>query len=98
MLVTLVIVVVVVLPDRVIWNRMEHPKMLLRRLLAERRPWDIAQRQLGVRHLVQQVTKQSKPAQRLIVEVDQGPGCEIGVRRREHQLASLGVVVVMFAR
>ena len=39
-----------------------------------------------------------QPAERLVVEIDQRPRRIIGVRRRQHQLARFGIIVVMLAR
>src|SRR5258707_9680344 len=98
MMLVMMAVMVMMLLDRIIGDWVKHSEMLLGWLVAERRPANLGQRQLGVGHAVKQVAKQGQPAEGLVVEVDQGPRREVGVGRRQHQLARLGVVVVMLAR
>src|SRR5262245_42234880 len=92
------IIVMLVLVDRIERDRLEHPVMLLARRMAKRRPGYVGEWQLGVRNAIEQIPQQCQSAKWLVVEVHERPWRKVGIGRRQHELARLGVILVMFAR
>src|SRR4051812_10653128 len=88
------LLVFLVKPDGKILDRLENAEMLLAGRVRQLWPGDVRKRQFGVRHPVEQIAQQRQPAECLVVAIDQGPGREFGMGRREHHLARLGVLVV----
>src|SRR5213082_2174347 len=98
-----IFVVLVVMMLALLWrlevrDRLQHAVAFLQRPVIERRPRNVGQRKLGVGHLIEEVAQKREPSERLIVEIDQSPRREVGMRRREHHLARLSIIVVMVAR
>ena len=79
-------------------DRLQHRVALLRRLARQRRPRNVVERKLGVRHPVEEIAQERQPADRLVVEIDQRPRRERRMRLRQHFLARIGVVVIVSAR
>src|SRR4051794_40128213 len=84
--------------DRIIRDRLEHAVSFLQRLMPQRRPRNLGERQLRIGNAVEKISKESESPKWLVVEIDEGPRREICMRGRQHQLPRLGVIVVMLAR